>query len=315
MSKTSIVALVLESMEPGNLHTGIYWGLRDCGVPVYPIVLPRDDGQHQEWRSRLLRRLLRQLPTRFIITVGPNDHLEEQAFDFPGTYIVSIQVDDPWALDHKRLHLPIGCREILTSCPADTMPERYRCWAGNSDLRVHYLRFGVDLRVFRPMPVGPPEYRGLFIGTAYHQRRQMVEVLQRRGVPIQCLGPGNSPAWDNKRLPAWEIPLYYSLADVCISFSDQPDGVVSQKIRPYEIAASGGGCLLVQREPTACAEFDEETAVFFDTVQELQDRLQSLLDDPPRRQRLTQSALKLARAKFSWESRLRPHVERWKEIW
>ena len=310
------VLVLLETLEPGNIHTGIFNGLLECGVPVQPIVLPRDGLDTIEKRSALLTRLLAELPAKMLVTIGPNDHLLASVFHV-NKYVVSIQIDDPWALDHHKATPSAGYDEILTSCPAADIESRYRKLTGNSALNTHYLPFGIDPTVFHHMPTGAsvPSYAILFLGSDYRKRQRAAETLIKREFPCKYIGPGSHKQWSHGRISPWELPFWFNRASVCVSFSDQPDGILSQKIRPYEIAASGGGCLLIEDEPSARYEFSDDEAVFWHSLDDLYEKGMALLADPLRCRELSRNALRLAHPKFSWATRLRPHVERWRDKW
>ena len=100
--------VVIESAELGNIHRSIYEGLRRLEFPCWPLVLPRDSCATPDENSDIVASKLAEDRFGMVVLVGPNDHLREIALDGArqqGKPVVSIQIDDPWALDHQQVRL------------------------------------------------------------------------------------------------------------------------------------------------------------------------------------------------------------------
>jgi len=243
-----------------------------------------------------------------VILVGPNDHLDETALygaRTQGKPVVSIQLDDPWGLDHSQVRLTGQYDEVLTSDPACVA--RYRILGTRE---VQHMPFGYDPRVFN-LQTAPTANGVIFVGSAYGARASRIDTLRLMGVNITCAGPG----WKGgRRYPAWAMPGLFRSVSICLNCADQPDGKPALKIRPFEIAGTGGGCLLSERWPGCDDLFtDGQECVYWSNTEELAEKIRWLLGEPLRCQDLSTAAHTRARAEHTWKTRLTPHVARWKE--
>jgi len=305
--------VVLESMEMGNIHRGIYNALVELGLPCYPLDLPRDSSAVEGENAELVAERSRGDDIGIVLLIGPNDHLAESALEparMSGKEVISIQIDDPWAISHSQVRLTAFYDEVLTNDPRSVL--QYQALGVQ---RCETLPFGFDPLVFHPpLTQRKLAYLTLFLGSVFPPRYMKLQQLHAAGVSVTCLGPGPPPLWvQNRRVPSWALPKLFQSARICLNLADQPDGRCGMKIRPFEITASGGGCLLSERWP-GCEEFftDGEDAVFFRTVPELIEGARWLLREPSRCRVHSKAACERAHREHTWAHRLQPHVERWK---
>ncbi len=306
--------VVIESMEAGNIHRSIYNALVELGLPCYPLDLPRDSSATDQENARLVAELSQRDDVGMVLLVGPNDHLAEFALDpakRSGKRVVSVQIDDPWAIRLSQVRLTGLYDEVLTNDLHSV--SRYLALGVS---RCDAMPFGIDPLIFHSSPgLQHIVYQILFLGSAFPRRCGQLQGLKAADVPVACLGPGPLPLWiQNRRVPGWMLPSLFQSARVCLNLADQPDRVLGMKIRPFEIAASRGGCLLSEWW-SGCEEFlsDGEDAVFFRTTEELISKARWLLAHSDECTRMAHAAHKRVHGQHTWRHRLEPHVARWKE--
>jgi len=295
--------VVVESSELGNIHWSLLRGLVKNGLPVYPLVLPRTGPATMDDNSQAVAVWSSRDDVGMVLTVGPNDHLLPTAFDAArhfGKPVVSIQIDDDWGIRGGFVPYVDRYDEVLTS--AESCISLY---LEKGVRRCEFLPFAIDEDVFYPNSSVLKTVDVMFVGSLTGHRSQALLRLQSQGINVVRVG-----TCAGRRIPAWTIPYRVWKAEICLNFSDQPDGKPGMKIRPFEYAACGT-CVVSERWPGDDLLQDEMVLV---EPEEMAVTVRRLLTDRALLGPITRAAQERVHAYFTWTCRMKHHVVRWKEL-
>lgn len=184
--------------------------------------------------------------------------------------------------------------------------------------KVKVIRFGFDPRVHRPLspdPMAIARYGAeiAFIGTYHRYRANELNKLVKKDFPYslriwgsfwdrQSVDVPMLKYWEGRYVHEQEIPVIYSTNKIGLNWVNwEPD---SQDLalrqgdqhtpRSFQIPACGGAVMIAQRTDEHKRFFEEDVeAVYFDTVEELREKLDYWLE--PSRDALRRQMAALAR--------------------
>jgi hypothetical protein len=158
-------------------------------------------------------------------------------------------------------------------------------WAAALGCPVGYCPQGAPLRTPDPQPNG---HRALFVGDlgnkTYHRGRK--EIVDAIGATVI-----NASARDKRLAIERRMPELYPGARYCLSMSPRAPGYTS--VRTYSILACGGLMLLHRFPGAEQLMTDGEHAVFFDSADELVERLAELDGNEVERRRIAEAGRRL----------------------
>jgi len=166
----------------------------------------------------------------------------------------------------------------------------------------------------KPKPASDCRYAVSFIGAAYGNRRRWIAELRRRGITVHCFGHG----WESGAVSADQVGAIIIDSAISLNFADS--GLMLRggrlchsrqiKARVFEVPAAGG-CLLTETAESLKEYFipgDEiET---FSNINELADKIEQLLANPDRRNRIALAGNQRVRRCHTYEVRLQPLLEK-----
>jgi hypothetical protein len=156
----------------------------------------------------------------------------------------------PWMGDHSAGQIGIAGAFDLSWTSSRVACEWYMVEGG----RPLYLPPGFDAAAAEAPPSAGPDIPVSFVGEAYGFRRDVVDFLRRRDVPIQAFGRG----WEGGALTPEEKRSVVARSRVNLGMGGllHAEDLVALKGRDFEIPAAGGGVYLTSFNPDLADHFE-----------------------------------------------------------
>jgi len=160
-----------------------------------------------------------------------------------GIPLVNMCLDDrqswtgAWMGDHRAGQIDIAATFDLSWTSARVACE----WYLVEGARPLYMPEGFDDSIFHPVEV-PHDIPVSFIGGAYGFRRDVVEFLRKRGIPVRTFGPGwgTRSIWGAEQVEV----INRSVINLGMGGIGYSENLTNVKTRDFEIPGTGGGLYL-----------------------------------------------------------------------
>jgi len=218
-----------------------------------------------------------------------------------GSRLVNWSTDDSWKYSMFSRLIAREFDLYVTTCPAamawyerDRISSAYLSqWAANAQA------------LAAPIPASECRYAVSFIGSAYGNRRALVDSLRRSGIEVACFGHG----WPAGPVKAERIPEIVRASRVSLNFSEGSRGSAGGRLerqikaRVFEVPGYGG-CLLTESAPSLDRYFRiGKEVVTFDKVDGLTGELRRLLAEPDTRDAIARAGHERVRAEHTYDQR------------
>lgn len=190
-----------------------------------------------------------------------------------------------------------------------TYPDAYARYQVDNLSRVLLTQWAANSANLQP-PLRAAEcrYPVSFVGTAYGQRRTLVEALKQQGIEVACFGHG----WPHGPIAAGEIPQIIRSSVINLNFANSPAlwrfGPFRQanqiKARTFEVPGAGGFLLTEWTEGLdRYYQPGREIAVFRQPA-ELMERIRYYLAHPAERDVIAQAGYDRTQREHTYDRRL-----------
>jgi hypothetical protein len=184
------------------------------------------------------------------------------------------------------------------------------CWTSTEDALKKY-RIADALPLYLPEGANPEihkPYAGArtidvsFVGQKYGDRTEIIEGLQRAGIPVAAFGYG----WPNGPLATEEMVRLYSKSHINLGFGGVSghSQTYCLKGRDFEVPMSGGLYLTEHHEELSKVYQVGREIMTYRNFAELMDNIRHLLANPQKAEEIRQNGFQRARSEHSWEMRL-----------
>jgi len=211
--------------------------------------------------------------------------------------------DDSWKFDqftrfiapHVDLHATTYASAI-ESARRNGLTNLYRTqWAADSS------------GLIAPLPARQCRYQVSFVGSAYGNRRQWIELLRARGIAVQCFGHG----WQGGVLNEAQLADVIRGSVISLNFADSPVQVSANprrysrqlKARTFEVPGCGGFLVTENAEGIDEYYLPDREIVVFDDADDLVDRINYFLGNPAERDRIANAGFRRTAADHVYEKR------------
>lgn len=147
----------------------------------------------------------------------------------------------------------------------------------------------------------PLEFDVSFVGGRYGWRPRFIEALQKRGIKIECFGPG----WPNGPLSDEDLVKLYSRSRISLGFAGigHSKKLMCLKGRDFEAPLSGA-LYLTQHNPELALVYDigREIETYTD-LDDCERKIKALLADPARMQAMRKAGYRRAMRDHTYEVR------------
>lgn len=257
---------------------------------------------------RLLEKVQRFQPDiLFCVLMGYEVWLETlDIIRSTGTTLINWGTDDSWKYEQfSRYVAP------MFDLYATTYESAVKKSIGDGLDNFFLTQWAADSSRMRPpLPANQCRYDVSFVGSAYGNRKQWVETLERRGIRVAAFGHG----WPNGPVNASEIASIMRESFVSLNFADSGilmDGgrlVRSRQIKARVFEVPGAGGMLLTEKADHLDDYyvlGEEIVVFEDSNDLLQ-KLEFLLAHPDQRDLIAQAGYERTKREHTYEARFKP---------
>jgi spore maturation protein CgeB len=166
-----------------------------------------------------------------------------------GTATIAWTTDDSWK--YREVSRFIGRHyDAITT----TYPEAVAWYRQDGIQNVLLTQWAANAHWLRdPLPAAECKYGVSFVGAAYGRRREVVDALQTRGVPVECFGDG----WPNGPVAAEDIPRIFQSSRISLNFSDAYKANTPRQIKARTFEVPGAGGLLLTESAPGLERFYE----------------------------------------------------------
>lgn len=185
------------------------------------------------------------------------------------------------------------------------------CWTSTEDALKKYCVAGA-LPLYLPEGANPEIHKPCagektialsFVGQQYGNRAEIVEKLQRAGIPVEAFGYG----WPNGPLSTGEMVKLYSQSRINLGFggvSGHSD-TYCLKGRDFEVPMSGGLYLTEYHQELEKVYKLGQEIMTYRNFSELLATIRDLLANPQKAEEIRQNGFRRARSEHTWEMRFR----------
>jgi len=253
--------VVVESLEPANLHRGLFDGFVLAGIDAIPVMGPRTSGQSDLIYETKLMELVSTFSPHIIFAIK-GARIGPEIIKNLGRYSRTInwQIDDPYEQrSGESLRLASPYQFIFTT-DRNSFP--------NYGMAGGIMQFGFD-PFFHTKALGvQQDIQASFVGSLYPTRLKYLKAINE----VRCFG-ANHPRAERNRIPYLTMVEIVNRSKININFADQPDGVLGLKNRIFEILGMGG-FLLTEWSYNLDEYFDDGIhLVSFKTVEDLREKI------------------------------------------
>lgn len=301
------VLLVVESLEPANLHRAFYNGFLKNGfiqnkkLNVIPLLCPRDVKFSHNVYDEMILHTVNKFRVDTFFTIGGEQIREETLRELKarGIKTAAWQIDDPYMLTEdygKDIRKKLPFYDLIYTTNKYSLEKIYPRL--NYPAKVKFLPFGFD-PAFHCNLRSDKLYHMTFIGSSFPDRKNKY-ISKFLGL-IELWG-SNDPIWNHKgRISHSSMVELTNQSRINLNFSDQPaNGVKCLKNRVTEVLGCGQ-FLLTERFP----ELEEMFTVgkdldCFDSLEELDEKARFYIRNEAAREKIAKAGERKVK-KFSYE--------------
>ena len=221
-----------------------------------------------------------------------------------GTVVINIAMDDKlpvhWKKDNKeRLAGAIGLGSSV-DLTLNTFKQASSLY-NNEGYPCIYWPLASNGSVFSPRK--EKKYDVVFVGSNYGYRGKVIQQLRNAGINVSAFGPG----FPSGMLSAEQSSEVFGSAKIVlgmgfISFSRK---LSTLKLRDFDALFTGALYITSRNDDLEELFVENETIAYYDSVDDLIEKIKMFLDNDFERQRIADNALSLANEKHTWEIRIK----------
>jgi len=221
-----------------------------------------------------------------------------------GTIVVNIAMDDKlpihWKSDSNgRLAGAIGLGQCV-DLTLNTFKQAVPMYAQHNAPCI-YWPLASNGDVFKPQE--EKEYDVVFIGSNYGYRSKVIEQIKRAGINVSAFGPG----FPSGMVSAQDSADIFGKARIVlgmgyISYSRK---LSTLKLRDFDALFTGAMYITSRNSDLEELFEDGKHIVYYDTIEELIDKLKFYLENDPLCKKIVTNALLEAKMNHTWEKRIK----------
>lgn len=298
------VLVVVESMEPGNLHRGFCMGIMKNAdrfdLNVIPFVFPRDVKFNQAAYNELILHTINKFKVDLFITLG-GEQISKQVLSVLGSKgikRVTWQIDDPFMLLNsygKEMKEKLYLYDFIYSTNKESINNIYP----KLKLNAKFFSFGFDPQCHIDLK-HKKIYDATFVGSSFPERKN--RYISKLGNRVHLWG-SNDPLWNHKgRISHSSMVELVNQSRINVNFSDQPAYKINcLKNRVIEVL----GCnqfLLTEDFPELEEMFITGKEVEnFNSLEELNEKMDFYLKNEAKREKIAGAGADKVKKFYSYE--------------
>jgi len=292
------VLVVPESARPGNMHQSITDGLMRVYTDSCLFLFPRTEikSQLSDLMNSELQIAVKTYKPDILFVIGPGTQVNIPVGKF---LKVNWQFDDPWGFQHGYDKVAENYDVIFTTDINSV--NRYK--------NGYYAPPGYNPAIYKPLNC-KKEIDISFVGSVYAKRQNMLRVMKGKlGKKLKIFGGFNtrSDLWDVKKyLDNTEQAQVINKTILNLSFSDQPDGVPSMKLRPFEVIGCNGILVSDYYKPLVDL-IPEDCAIYYNSVTQGIQKMLEVLGNKTLQQKITSNVSKV-KEKYTYVNIVKKYV-------
>jgi spore maturation protein CgeB len=220
-----------------------------------------------------------------------------------GCFVINIGMDERLIFSHGPIKQRPNDGLIGVARESDlvlvTSPECVS-WYEAEGIPAYYFPLASDPNVYYPQQIEKIYDIG-FIGHCYGLREIMIRDLEKRGLRVQAHGTG----WPAGRIPYDENNRFFNSCKVILGVGNVGycNDLFTLKLRDFD-ALMSGGVYVTHYNPALASLFEnEKDLVLCKNIDEFELKIKTLLSNEEMRQRISLSAVSVARSKHTYENR------------
>lgn len=276
------ILILIESLEPGNFHRGIFNGfmlndVENNNINIIPILVPRTPKIDWSMYDKLVMYQVEKFKIDCVFIVY-GESISENLLQFlkkKGIMLISWQVDDPYMLMYplsgfKKVISHLKYYDLIYTTNMESINKQYKL-VGISKNKLRFMPFGYDELYHRNLNIGKV-YDVSFIGSPFNDR--VDKYISKLHHNIETFGFDHK-LWKHKhRISHWEMVKVVNQSKINLNFSDQPSfNKKCLKNRVMEVMGCGQ-FLLTEWFPEIELMFDvDKEIVCFNSLEELKQKM------------------------------------------
>ncbi|HNR64807.1 MAG TPA: glycosyltransferase, partial [Atribacterota bacterium] len=285
------ILLVVESLEPGNLHRGLYNGflqnslIEGKEINIIPLIFPRDVNFKWTIYDEMILHTIKKFKIDFFVSIwGEQISIETlKELQRKGIKTITWQIDDPFMLTENygietRKKLPFY--DVIYTTNKASIENHYKNMGLSN--KVNFLPFGYDPMFHKNLNL-EKQYNVSFVGSNFPTRQKLY--LSKFSCNVNTFG-----ILPNSRITHYKMVEIVNQSKINLNFADQPvNGVRCLKNRVMEVL----GCeqfLLTEIFPELEEMFKPgEDLDCFSSAEEMNSKIDFYLKNTSAREKIAKS--------------------------
>lgn len=226
-----------------------------------------------------------------------------------GAVLISWATDDSWKYEQFSRYVARPFDVYAT-----TYPEALRKSQRNGHSNFVLTQWAADAQqLMEPLPAADCRYEVSFVGSAYGNRRELVQQLAQRGIAVDCFGHG----WPNGPVDTARMRGIIRESVISLNFGDS--GLLIQgarlgrnrqiKARNFEVPGCGGFLLTETLESLGDFFVPGREVVVYEGVDDLANKIRHYLDHPAERDAIAFAGHRRTASAHTYDARFRELLE------